>query len=100
MPLDITADKQKDKKPSKSLKKQKKSKEDTSKSDKKLTRRLIPTHFVGFRVPESNTHAILSEIQKHMIEKDAHLTDAAIPLATLHVTLMILCLTDEQQVKL
>jgi hypothetical protein len=60
----------------------------------------FPTHFIGIQVAEQNIHDLVTEIQTDIVNKDERLCRANVPPETLHVTLKVLSLKENDQIKL
>ena len=60
----------------------------------------MPTHFVGIRVSEA-THIVdeIRSAQKSVVEQNGNLERAVVPVETMHVTLTVLSLNNDEEVE-
>ncbi|KAJ7363358.1 positive regulation of delayed rectifier potassium channel [Desmophyllum pertusum] len=66
---------------------------------KKKPERIIPNYFLAIRVSNPQIHSGIKIVQDSITTQNKKLQPAFIPLATLHVTLMVLHLEDAEQIQ-
>ena len=72
---------------------------DLSLKGKKKPKRIMPNYFLAIRVSNSQIHSGVKIIQDSITTHNEKLTPALIPLATLHLTLMVMHLEDAEQIQ-
>ena len=73
--------------------------DDLSPKGKKKPVRIIPNYFLAIRVSNPQIHSGVKIIQDSITTHNEKLTPALIPLATLHLTLMVMHLEDAEQIQ-
>ena len=66
---------------------------------KKKPKRIIPNYFIAIRVSNPLIHSGVKIVQDSILSHDEKLKPALIPLATLHLTLLVLHLEDEEKIQ-
>ncbi|CAH3039267.1 unnamed protein product [Porites lobata] len=66
---------------------------------KKKPKRIIPNYFIAIRVSNPVIHSGVKIVQDSIVSHDENLKPALIPLATLHLTLLVLHLEDEEKIQ-
>ncbi|XP_078369370.1 uncharacterized protein LOC144653289 [Oculina patagonica] len=66
---------------------------------KKKPKRITPNYFLAIRVSNPQIHSGIKIVQDSITTHNEKLTAALIPLATLHLTLMVMHLEDEEQIQ-
>ena len=75
-------------------------KEDYSSSKQKLKpERIVPNYFIAIRVSNPQIHTGVKIIQDSIVTHNEKLKPALKPLATLHLTLLVVHLEDEEQIQ-
>ncbi|XP_065843026.1 uncharacterized protein [Oscarella lobularis] len=93
-------DETKESRTSKGKSKRSKRSKDSKSSSPPRHRRPVPTHFVGIRVSEA-THIVdeIRSAQKSVVEQNGNLERAVVPVETMHVTLTVLSLNNDEEVE-
>ncbi|XP_022091176.1 uncharacterized protein LOC110979566 isoform X1 [Acanthaster planci] len=65
----------------------------------KKTKRLAPNFFVAVQVSNPQIHEALRDVQQTVLSGDEKLKDAMVPIATLHLTIMVMHLATEEDVE-
>ncbi|GIX69182.1 hypothetical protein CEXT_636841 [Caerostris extrusa] len=55
-----------------------------------------PNYFVAVQVSDPEIHARVQKIQHHIVNKNKHLDDCMISIPTLHITLMVMNISDSE----
>jgi len=71
----------------------------TSSKPKKKPKKIIPNHFVAVRVSNPQIHSGVKIVQDSIITHNEKLKPALVPLATLHLTLLVVHLEDDEQIQ-
>ena len=66
---------------------------------KKKPKRIMPNYFIAIRVSNPVIHSGVKIVQDSVVSHDEKLMPALIPLATLHLTLLVLHLEDEEKIQ-
>lgn len=66
---------------------------------KKKPKRIMPNYFLAIRVSNPQIHSGIQIVQDSITAHNEKLTPALIPLATLHLTLMVMHLEDDEQIQ-
>ena len=66
---------------------------------KKKPKRIMPNYFIAIRVSNPVIHSGVKIVQDSIVSHDEKLKPALIPLATLHLTLLVLHLKDEEKIQ-
>lgn len=66
---------------------------------KKKPKRIIPNYFIAIRVSNPLIHSGVKIVQDSIVSHDEKLKLALIPLATLHLTLLVVHLEDEEKIQ-
>ena len=66
---------------------------------KKKPKRIMPNYFIAIRVSNPLIHSGVKIVQDSIVSHDEKLKPALIPLATLHLTLLVLHLEDEEKIQ-
>jgi 2'-5' RNA ligase len=59
-------------------------------------RKAFPDHFVSLQITNSEIKSNIAEVQKHILSRQPELSQAITPLATLHVSLMVIRLEGKE----
>ncbi|XP_068719182.1 uncharacterized protein [Montipora capricornis] len=70
-----------------------------SSKHKKKPKRIIPNYFVAVRVSNPDIHSGVKIVQDSIVTHNEKFKPALIPLATLHLTLLVVHLEDERQIE-
>ena len=65
---------------------------------KKKPKKVVPNYFVAIRVSNPDIHAGVKIVQDSLVTHDKRLKAALIPLETLHLTLLVIHLQDDEQI--
>ena len=65
---------------------------------KKKPKKIVPNYFVAIRVSNPDIHAGVKIVQDSLVTHNKRLKDALIPLETLHLTLLVVHLQDDEQI--
>lgn len=65
---------------------------------KKKPKKIVPNYFVAIRVSNPDIHAGVKIVQDSLVTHNKRLKDALIPLETLHLTLLVVHLQDNEQI--
>ncbi|XP_077366105.1 A-kinase anchor protein 7-like isoform X2 [Festucalex cinctus] len=76
------------------------SEQDAEKSQKKKKQIQRPNYFVSIPITNMQISSAVTEVQEAVLERQPGLAKAMIPVATLHVTLLVTHLADQEQVDL
>ena len=71
----------------------------SSSKPKKKPKRIVPNYFIAIRVSNPHIHSGVKIIQDSIVTHNEKLKPALIPLATLHLTLLVVHLEDEEQIQ-
>ena len=71
----------------------------TSSKPKKKPKKIMPNHFVAMRVANPQIHSGVKIVQDSIITHNEKLKPALVPLATLHLTLLVVHLEDDEQIQ-
>lgn len=66
---------------------------------KKKPKRITPNYFLAIRVSSPQIHSAIKVVQDSITTHNEELTPALIPLATLHLTLMVIHLENDEQIQ-
>lgn len=72
---------------------------DSSSKLRKKPKRIVPNYFIAIRVSNPVIHSGVKIVQDSIVSHDENLKPALIPLATLHLTLLVLHLEDEEKIQ-
>ncbi|XP_033645025.1 uncharacterized protein LOC117304596 isoform X2 [Asterias rubens] len=67
--------------------------------NERKTKRLAPNFFVAVQVSNPQIHEALRDVQQTVVSGDEKLKDAMVPIATLHLTIMVMHLATEEDVE-
>ena len=74
-------------------------KDDSPSKPKKKPKRIVPNYFVAIRVSNPHIHSGVKIVQDSIVTHNESLKAALIPLATLHLTLLVVHLDDDEQIQ-
>lgn len=66
---------------------------------KKKPKKIVPNYFVAIRVSNPDIHAGVKIVQDSIVTHNKRLKDALIPLETLHLTLLVVHLQDDEEIR-
>ncbi|KAL4235887.1 positive regulation of delayed rectifier potassium channel [Mactra antiquata] len=72
---------------------------DNDEASEKIVKRKVPNYFVALQIKDSKIKSTLQEVQDSIISKNKQLTPAVTKVTKLHITLMVLCLETEDDMK-
>ncbi|XP_013396984.1 A-kinase anchor protein 7 isoform X2 [Lingula anatina] len=73
--------------------------ENEGEADEKKPRRKPPNYFVAIQMSNQKIHSALKEVQKTILQKDKNISPAFIPIPTLHLTMIVLRLDEEEEMQ-
>ncbi|XP_051908721.1 A-kinase anchor protein 7 isoform X2 [Hippocampus zosterae] len=73
---------------------------DAEKTKKKKQKILRPNYFVSIPITNAQISSAVTEVQEAVLEREPRLAKAMIPVPTLHITLLVTHLADQEQVDL
>ncbi|XP_019729306.1 A-kinase anchor protein 7 [Hippocampus comes] len=76
------------------------SEQDAEKTKKKKKQTLRPNYFVSIPITNTQISSAVTEVQEAVLEREPRLAKAMIPVPTLHITLLVTHLADQEQVDL
>ena len=71
----------------------------TSPKERKRSKNLVPNYFVAIRVSNPEIHSGIKMVQDSIVAHNEKLKPTLIPLATLHLTLMVMHLEGDEQIQ-
>lgn len=73
--------------------------DNSSATPKKKPKKIVPNYFVAIRVSNPHIHSGVKIVQDSIVAQNEKIKPALIPLATLHLTLLVVHLDDDKQIQ-